>query len=166
MMTLGVILTCITGASCASRDGATTTPILQVPARALLIDATAFPERWEADPCVPDCARLEGEQQAIRVFGIVGVAGHVNQKVHRFDTVQAAVAYYQRAHEVDFRVRQAPQHQLTPPVDIPYQSPIADEYYLGCGVDELPVCRAIMRYHNYVVMLFFIIDNGDGEGVQ
>lgn len=136
------------------------------PARNLLLDAKAFPKNWEVDPCEPDCSRREGETKALRVFGIVDVPGHVIQDVFRLESVEAAQTKFQTYREVEFRELQSPNRTFRPPPEITYRSPIADEYYLGCGIDEVPACRAIMRYGNYFIYFYFDIDDGQGDGLK
>jgi hypothetical protein len=55
-----------------------------VAARNLLLDATAFPPTWDADPCGPDCARDEGYGKAMRAFGRRNIAGHVIQEITNY----------------------------------------------------------------------------------
>jgi hypothetical protein len=162
---IGVLVLILLETSCARiiRESAPT-PLPVIPAWQLLLDAKPFPKDWDADPCNPErCLR---ETYAARVFGIVGVPGHVIQNVFRLDNIEAAKAKFRTYREVDFRPRQPPNHQFLPPPEITYHSLLADEYYLGCGVDEVPACRAIFRYSNYFVYFYFDIDGGKGDGLK
>jgi hypothetical protein len=80
--------------------------------------------------------------------------------------VEAAQTKFQTYREVEFRELQSPNRTFRPPPEITYRSPIADEYYLGCGIDEVPACRAIMRYGNYFIYFYFDIDDGQGDGLK
>lgn len=149
----------------------TATPPLQVPAWELILDDQAFPEGWSVFPCGPPesaCQRQYREAISYRDFGRVGIAGHVAQEVSRLESISAARSNFQIAREVDFRKSKtrSPSTEFLPPAEISYRSPIADEYYLGCGVDVVPACRAILRYGNYFVYFYFSVDDGNGEGLK
>jgi len=159
-MSLCVVLIAALGTGCTSTsDAPTSLPLPSVPARELLLATQPFPKGWVVGSCAPDCSRSEGETHAERSFYIPGVPGHVLQDVFRLPDVEAAQANFQSYREVDFQT-------FTLPLEIRYRSPIADEHYLGCGVDEVPACRAIMRYGNYFIAFYFDIDNGKGDGLK
>jgi hypothetical protein len=74
---------------------------------------------------------------------------------------------FQRSREADFSKHappQVPSTDLLPPPGS-YQSPLADNYYFGCGVNIEPRCQASMRYGNYFVSFFFTVDRGEADGV-
>ncbi len=139
-------------------------PLPNIPAWHLLINADAFPKGWEADPCAPTDRLCFSGTHALRTFGRVEIPGHVIQQAYRFNAVEAAKAKFRRVREVDFRPRQPPNLQFAPPSEITYQSPIADEYYFGCGVDRIPACKAIFRYGNYYIEFYFDLDEYQGYG--
>jgi len=147
----------------------TTRSIPQSPAWHLLLpDAQAFPQDWDVDPCTLS-RKCFGETEAYRVYGIVGVPGHVIQHVHRLGGLASAQAMFRRAREVDFKKSsppRVPSSEFLPPPEITYRSPIADEYYLGCGVDIVPGCIAIFRYGHYFIEFFFNVDKGYVDGVE
>jgi len=168
-LSVSVILIALFGTGCARfTSQLAPTPLPMLPARDLLLDAQAFPRNWGADPCEPDCNRREGATKALRVFGIVGVPGHVIQEVFRLGSEQAATDMFRTARETDFRERQRPNSGFVPPPEISYRSSIADEYHLGCGVDEVPACKVIMRKENYFISIFFNVDRGEvgGHGLK
>jgi len=143
------------------------TSLPNVPAPELLLDSRPFPKGWEVDPCGPDPSRCFRASYATRSFGRFAIPGHVLQHVYRFGNVAAAKVKYQRVHEVDFgKGRNEPASEFLPPAEIAYRSPIADEYYLGCGVDIVPACEAIFRYGNYFIEFFFNVDKGYVDGVE
>lgn len=155
------------GTGCTGLLGApTVTPLPDVPAWHLLLDTKAFPKDWEADPCTlsPDCF---GENKAYRNFGIVGVPGNVLQNVLRYGDGEGAKAKFRVYREGAFRKsHNEPSTEYLPPPEITYRSPIADEYYLACGVDVIPACKAVFRYANYFVYFYFDIDEGKGNGLK
>jgi hypothetical protein len=164
MLLLGLL-----GVGCTNfSSGPRPTALPALPARDLLLDTRAFPQGWVAGPCAPDCSRSEGETHALRSFYLIGIPGQVLQEVVRLESVQAATAMFQRARQTDFRDRVSPNRQFVPPPEIPYRSPIADAYYFGCGIDEVPACKMIMRKGNYFISVFLNVDRGevDGHGLK
>jgi hypothetical protein len=159
----------VLGAGCASFANESHSPLLTaVPARGLLLDTNAFPKGWVAGTCEPDCSRSEGETHALRSFYIINIPGQVVQEVFRLGSEQDAIGMFQTARDTDFRERQSPNSGFAPPPEISYQSLIADEYHLGCGVDEVPACKVIMRKGNYFISVFFNVDRGEvgGNGLK
>jgi hypothetical protein len=156
---IGLVLIIIFGGGCeAFAPSPTPTLLPTFHARELLLNALSFPKRWVVFPCKPHCDNRERETHAGRNFGIVDVAGHVIQDVFRFTTVEAAQAKFRTYRETTFG---------TPPSEITYRSPIADEYYLACGVDTVLGCHANIRYGNYFIYFYFDIDDGQrGEGLR
>lgn len=162
------ILLMLLGIGCLSKgisEEPTPTLLLNVPAWHLLLDTQALPEHWNMDPCTLS-RHCFGEVEAYRDFGIVGVPGHVIQNVFRLESVETAQTKFRTYREANFGPRQPPKRQFLPPPEITYRSPLADEYYLGCGVDEVPACRAIFRYGNYFIYFYFDIDGGKGDGLK
>jgi hypothetical protein len=140
-----------------------------IPAWHLLLDAQSFPRGWDAAPCDTSDRLCFGETHALRGFGRVGVPGHVIQDVYRLSSVASAQAMFHRAREVDFKKATSlriPSSEFLPSPGITYRSLIADDFYLGCGVDVVPACEAIFRYGNYFIMLFFNVDKGYVDGVE
>ena len=131
-----------------------------IPTNEWLLDDTSFPPTWSVNPCAPHCERTERVTQSLRSFGNIDKPGHVIQNVFYFSSEKAAEAKFQRYEERT--------SHLAPP-EITYRSPIADEQYLQCGIDEpvgIYVCRASRRYGTYFIYFFFNIDQGDGNGLQ
>jgi hypothetical protein len=129
-----------------------------------LLDTPAFPNGWTLNQCYSQHCFSDAE--ALREFGVVGVPGHVIQQVFKLGSAESAHAKFRTWREVDFRQRVPPNVQLSPPSEITYRSPIADEYYLGCGVDKVPACEAIFRFGNYFIYFYFDIDGGKGDGLK
>jgi hypothetical protein len=141
-------------------------PQRDLPASKLLLDSQSFPSGWTAEPCGPDCSRDEGDQHAERAFGRVGIPGNVRQEIFRLGDENDAKAKFNIYREADFRPLSPPDHQFSPPLAFTYHSPLADDYYLGCGVSTVPACRAIARYRNYFIYLYFDIDGGKDDGLD
>jgi hypothetical protein len=139
-----------------------------IPASALLLNAEPFPSGWSVDPCDLDCDR-EGEIEASRFF-VNGHPGHVLQDVYFYGSVQSAQIVFEAALGSDLStatpVARAPFVPFQPPDEITYRSPIADEQYLGCGIDVIPACIVGRRYGQYFIRLFIMIDNGNGERLK
>lgn len=120
-----------------------------------------------AGSCASACERDEGAEYATRSFYHKAyLPGHVIQEVYRFSSDAAAKAKFQRYREVEFQVRQAPDKQFVPPPELIYHNTSADDYYVGCGIDKVPACRAIMRYGYYFIWFYFDIDSQQREGLR
>ena len=155
----------VTGCSI-SIGGPKNIPTPSIAASDLLLDALALPPRWTVNPCKPDCD--PGLVTAQRSFGIVGVPGHVLQDVFYLGSEKAAQEKFHTYYEKDFgksSVR-SPSSEFTSPPEITYRSSIADEQYLGCGVDVVPACRAILRYDSYFVYFYFSLERGFADGAE
>ena len=130
-------------------------PAPGVPTSALLLTAEAFPEGWSVDPC----NGCEENGESYRTFGVPDKPGHVDQQVSYYSSdgeAEKAFRTYRASDltEATHEVRR-PSTVLRRPPDITYRSPIADEQYLACGVDVVPICRAGLRYGNYFVYFYF-----------
>jgi hypothetical protein len=145
-------------------------PAPGVAASALLLDASPFPTGWQADPCEPHCDRAERSSEARRTFGIVDIPGHVNQTVLHYGSLNSAHAVFESYKGSDLSTStpeaRSPFVPFRIPDEIAYKSPFADEQYLGCGIDVIPACVAGRRYGQYFVRFFFVIDDGNGEGLK
>lgn len=122
----------------------------------LLLDTASFPPGWQIDSCVPYCSSPPGE--ASRTFGRIDLAGHIIQDVFYYRTERGAKVKFQRYLETT---------SLPSPPELSYQSPIADEQYVQCGIVErngIKVCQAGRRYGNYFIYFYFDIDTGDNDG--
>jgi hypothetical protein len=161
-----IVLALLVGCTATMKEP-TPTSLPDVPAWYLLLETDAFPRDWAADQCGPTDRLCFGETHALRVFGRVGVPGSVIQDVHRFEDGTPAYSMFQRARESDFNRCHAPRSpcgEFLPPAEANYRSPIADEYYLACGVNVVPACIAIIRYGNYFIEFFINADRGYIDG--
>lgn len=141
-------------------------PSPSIPAGDFILDADAFPPDWIPFTCEPYC---EPEVvSALQDFGIVGVPGHVIQEVLYLGYEDAAHNEFEsfRGAYLGKADTRSPSTEFLPPPEIAYSSPIADEQYLGCGVDVVPGCRAILRYDVYLVYFYFSLDKGFADGKE
>lgn len=130
-----------------------------VPTSDLLLDESPFPSGWQIDLCEPYCDRDRFLGESSRTFGRIGIPGHIIQDVFYYRTERDAEAKFQRYDETTGH---------SPPPEISYLSPIADEQYLRCGVDKrsgIENCRAARRYGNYFIYFYFDLDQGYDDGL-
>jgi hypothetical protein len=137
-----------------------------IPAKDLLLDTESFPAGWTFNPCGDNCERIEGAAHAERSYFLPEVPGLVLLEISRFVDVDDSSRKYKTYLDTEFRERVPPNVQFTTPSAASFQSNFADEYHFGCGIDEVPGCRAILRYGNYFVHLYASWDTGNGEGLQ
>jgi hypothetical protein len=132
-------------------------PSVGVPASDLLLDNQPFPLGWIVFPCDPDCGDAERADIARRDFvGPANGPGHALQDVFHFANEDDALAKFKR-YEASVA--------YSSPLEVTYLSPIADEQFLHCGLDEISGCRAGLQYGNYFVYFYFDIDDGEGRGL-
>jgi hypothetical protein len=136
----------------------------------LLLDEQPFPMGWQASSCEPYCEREERNGQSGRSFFRTGIPGHVIQNVFHYSSERAAHVTFDRYKKMNLSEAtphaRAPFSPFQPPPEINYRSPIADEQYLGCGVDVVSGCRAGLRYGQYFIYFYFDIDDGQGDGLK
>jgi hypothetical protein len=131
-------------AGCGPRGTQADPPVASPSASAFLLDSTVFPEGW-----VGDTSKMS-ETLGDRDFSKPGVAGHAFQEIYRYPNDWSASQKYKVYLEGEINVR-----KFTPPPEITFRSKIADEYYFACGVDLIPSCAMVARYHNYFVFFYF-----------
>lgn len=134
--------------------GTDSDPAPAVPTSDLLLPVEAFPDGWSIELC----NRCEENGESYRIFDVSGKPGHVIQHVFYFaDGGEAEKKFrtYRASDLVEATHEVAqPSTVLRRPPDITYGSPIADQQYLACGVDIMPICRAGLRYGNYFVYFY------------
>lgn len=162
-----LIIAVITSCSPVDQENALP-PILSVASADLLLDTSSFPNGWQAEQCEESCERGKEETEASRSFYVPNVAGHVIQDVFRLTNVRDAKEKFQTYREAEFRksTTRNPSTEFVPPSDIAYRSLVADEYYIGCGVDVTPSCKVIARYTNFFVFIYLDVDSGIGDGLK
>lgn len=121
----------------------------------LLISESAFPPGWSvstAGPRQPAKAPLghyESIERTELFFYVYG--GGAFEEIHRFASVQGAAREFRRKRDLDFAQREIDTPWVIPP-ELPYQSPVADQFYLACATQGgMPMCRAIGQYEEYLV---------------
>ncbi|NJN28867.1 MAG: hypothetical protein HC819_24305, partial [Cyclobacteriaceae bacterium] len=135
------------------------------PARDLLLPAIPFPDGWEDVVCTINCARREGDVQALRSFVAPPQPGHVIQEVFKYrndgDARESFDAYL-KLHGAAY----SPQSEAVPQsraIHLP--SGLVDDVFWGCGMDIVAGCEALLRYDHYFVYFYFSMASDDGYGL-
>ena len=137
-------------------------PFVSVPD--LLIDATAFPAGWIRSQCEPNCGSMQKDFQAVRLFYVPYEVGTVVQNVYAYNTVEQAQNEYTRYRTTQFDASERqPSTDFTIPANS-YQSAVADEHYLACGVSGGTKCRYLARYRQYMVYIVADMESWQGYG--
>lgn len=128
------------------------------PVSELFVDESAFPEGWRGD--FPEDTTMDPTVNHVaREWGRAGVSGTVTQAIWRAYTVAEAEAKYNEVYAESHFERGQP---LNPgsifipfelPVEINFQSQVADEFRLACGWWDEAYCQVVARYRNYVVYM-------------
>ena len=126
-------------------------PDRSFPVEVLLIDESVFPPGWQADitgPSSPPNAPLDHYDSIERIELFFYAHGSVAfQEIHRFASVRGAAREFEHRRSIFF-----PSEAWVVPVELAYQSPTADRFYLACSVERaIPMCRAIWQYEEYFV---------------
>jgi hypothetical protein len=102
----------------------------------LVLTETALPAGWQIFPCSPPSKRCSDSEGAV-TYGRVDVPGYVLQSNYRIYSVEAAKAYYRHVFDIESNKTPAPPHTpFVPPPEVAYRSPIADDFFLGCGLTK------------------------------
>ena len=126
--------------------------IASPPANAFLLEADVFPKRWVS------FSDENGTIVAGRSFGIANEPGKAFQEVYRRPNDNEASMKYKVYLRGEFNKSFASTPEIT------FQSKIADEYYFACGVDVVPSCGMLARYHNYFVYFYFDLSTKEEPG--
>jgi hypothetical protein len=135
-------------------------PVPTIPASAFLLEADVFPKKWVS------FSDESGVMVAGRSFGIPNAPGQVFQEVYRRPNNKKASEKFEVYLEGEFNVsiKYQPAVPFAPPLEIPFKSKIADEYYFACGVNEVPQCKMLARYRNYFVFFYFDLSTKESLG--
>ncbi len=164
----GVVLSALVATACTTIEvRPTPTPMLNVPTQDLILDTAAFPSSWVVAPCEPDCARQYQADESSRTFDRPGAPGQAIQEVYRLASPSAAEAKFELYEGTEFaKSRNLPSTEFTPSPEVAYRSPIADQYDVRCGVEQVPVCKAIVRYGQYFMYFYFDLDSWLWYGLE
>ncbi len=145
----------------------TPTPMLGPPAQAFIASNEAYPFDWGPLPCESQLCQSGESAYEQSFIPDAQEPGQFRQEVFRLDGIEAASTKFATYRRSDFHKSGAdPQAtDFYPPEELPYVSPIADEYYFACGYEFGLVCRMIARYRNYFVYFYFDMDDGRGYGL-
>jgi hypothetical protein len=165
LMLLSIVVLWSFGCNTFSR--ATPTPLPGPPARAFIVTKEAYPSDWEALPCDTQLCQNGDETYEQSFISKSHEPGQFRQEVFRFGTAEVASEKYKVYRDTDFHKSQfdPDSTDFAPPTELPYVSPVADEYYFACGQEFGLVCRMVARYRNYFVFLYFDMDSGKGYGL-
>ncbi len=126
-----------------------------VHARYLLLQDHELPAGWkEAPPCDAACDVAQWPGHAEQSFSRWTLPGALVQDVYAHRTSAEAEQRFTYYRGIIFQARSLPDVTYTSAAAITFRSQYAQHTAIGCGAeDEIPMCRAIVRYHNYVVEL-------------
>lgn len=146
-------------------------PARDCPIESLLIDESAFPAGTaHAGDILSPLARASWESAGCTFSIPTGIANH---DVYRYRAAEGAAREFARRRELEFVTRDAGPDQSIEslgrrsgpwetPEELSDQSPIADQYYVACGMQgRIPMCKMIARYEEYYV--FFNVHQYEGE---
>jgi hypothetical protein len=143
------------------------TPTAGPPAQAFIVSEDVYPSGWKSLPCESLLCQSDGSAYEAYLVSKANQPGHLIQEVFRLDSIEDASAKFATYRKNDFQKKDADPEstEFSPPVELQYTSPIADEYYFACGREFGLVCRMIARYRNYFVYFYFDMDDGRGYGL-
>jgi hypothetical protein len=127
-------------------------------ALSFLVEIDSFPNGWTSTSCNSSlCEKDGGLSSAGQDYYLTGASGHVYEEVYRFSRNEEAAREFSIYKENSFNKSdvRSPFTAFQPPSDIKFESKIADEHYLACGVDVIPQCEFIARYKNYMIYFYF-----------
>jgi len=135
----------------------TPTPLTGSPAQAFIVSEEAYPSNWDSLPCDSERGRSNDSYYEQFFVPKARQPGQFLQKVFRMNSIEEASAKFAVYRNGEFHKKEAAAEStdFSPPKELPYVSPIADEYYFACGREFGLVCRMIARYENYFVFFYF-----------
>jgi len=126
-------------------------PQRDLPLEAVLLDESIFPPGSKAGPITPIRDR-EGARVALG-RDISGKKGFAVHSVYCYRSIQGATREFEYRKSVWFLPAENSEPWVVPS-EFSYQSPIADRFYLACGVVHgIPMCRVIAQYEECIVRL-------------
>lgn len=126
-------------------------PQRELPIETVLLDESVFPPGSQAGPIGPITDR-EGARVAV-LRSIYGKKGLANHSVYCYRSIQGAAREFEYRKSVWFLPRENSEPWVEPS-ELSYRSPIADRFYLACGiVHDIPMCKVIAQYEECVVRL-------------
>jgi hypothetical protein len=127
-------------------------------ALSLLVEIDSFPKGWTSASCNSSlCEKDGGLSLAGQDYYLKGASGHAYEEVYRFSSNEEAGRIFSTYKDNSFNKSdvRSPFSTFQPPSDIKFESNIADESYLACGVDVIPQCQFIARYKAYLIYFYF-----------
>jgi hypothetical protein len=138
-------------------------PLMKPPSRAceikdLVLNGSSFPPGgaapfppYQVEGPIQSPLRTGGYESAGRSFYLLN--GIANHDVRRYVTKELAARIVRdERHWEFFSKTGTPLWSI--PEELDYRSPIADQYYLGCGIDrDIYMCKAVMQYEEYYIFV-------------
>ncbi len=131
------------------------------PVAQLLLDESAFPKGWQIDFDFPEENTMDPTINHVgrEWWGPDKGSAYISQSIWRSYTVSDAKKGYTELRQSplllacltpipeDFYV------EFSPPLELSFQSQVADEFYMACGWVVWAYCEVVARYRNYTVEL-------------
>jgi hypothetical protein len=122
----------------------------------LLLDPTAFPEGWGAEPPYEIAGPVAGSaKERVRLArSFYGYTTLATQSIYGYHSSVEAVEAYGRLSDRFFGSSESAS-AWEPPAEMQYQSHYADQFRLACAVTPSNyVCQALGQYKEYVIGLY------------
>ena len=123
-------------------------PLHDCPPESLVLDETVFPLDSRAGELLVPLPDGGGASAGRTIY--LGRRGIANHDVYPYKRPEGADQEFRRQKD---RIRSSTiDEQWSVPEGFMYSSPIAEQYYVACGVDGgIPMCIMIAQYDNYFV---------------
>ncbi len=135
-----------------------TPPARDCPIERLVLDERVFPGEATAEPILSPLPRAAWESAGRGVFLKTG--GSFLHDIYRYRTAERAAREFEKRKRLIF-VETATSGPWETPSEVTYRSPIADRYYLACGMEhKIYMCFMLAQYEEYYVLLNAHIEGG------
>lgn len=120
----------------------------------LLIDETAFPSGWYANPPFDLAGPIVGKAREYERVGrsFYDYGSGAIQNIYRYGSEQQAAKQFSERWRRVFHVDRFTSEWVVPDA-LFYQSSFADQLHLACAMRSKYVCRALGQYKEYVVLV-------------
>jgi len=158
---LGVLLLGIVLGGCYFLKGCyilQTPPARDCPIERLVLDEGVFPGEATAEPILSPLPRAAWESAGRGVFLKKG--GSFLHDIYRYRTAERAAREFEKRKRLIF-IETSTRGPWETPAEVTYRSPIADRYYLACGMEhKIYMCFMLAQYEEYYVLLNAHIEGG------
>ena len=126
-----------------------TPPARDCPIESLVLDESVFPGEAVAEPILSPLPRAAWESAGRGIFLKKG--GGLIHDIYRYRTASRAAKEFEKRKQLTF-VETATSGSWETPSEVTYRSPIADRYYLACGMEhKIYMCFMLAQYEEYYV---------------